>query len=199
MKATGEQKERSRAQALEGVQEETEEVERRQPRADTSTNVAAAIVVLYGLYGFFNGIRSWVDRATWLAAFGPPDTERSLSGLLSEVAWSVVIYLVLGFFLGVIALSLLDSTQRRLRRLGVKQAGRLMPLILVCLSGVIGALSGVQYWVTSSLAMGQTLGSNLLALIFDIVGDVALFGPIMFVGAMVIWWVVVALWTRLRG
>jgi len=116
--------------------------------------------------------------------------------LLSEIAGSVVIFLVVGFFLVVIALELLDSTQRKLRRLGVKQVGSAVPLILLFFSVVIGALSGVQYWVTSSLAMGRTPSGNLLALVFDIVGDIALFGGILFVAAMVVWWVVAALWSR---
>jgi len=192
--------ERSSTQALDRVPEETEEVERKQRRADTSAKVAGVIVVLYGLYGFSNGVRLWVDKVTWLAAFGPPHTERSLSGLLSEVAWSVVIWVIMGFLFVLIAKSLLDSAQRKLRRLDVKRAGSAVPLTLLVLSGIIAALSGVQSWVASSMSMSRLLGEtpslDLPGLVLEIVDSVALFVPIMFVAAMVVWWVVVALWSR---
>lgn len=87
----------------------------------------------------------------------------------------------------------------------MERAGQLVPLILLLIAVIIGALFGIHSWATYGktenllLRFSGTTGGDMLALALEIVECIATFGLIMFVGAMVVWWAVVALWSRLRG
>jgi len=194
-----EHKERSSPQALDAVREETEEVQSRQRRVSTSTIIVSVTAVLYGFFGLFNGVKDWIIMTRYGGGFDFPS--------LPSVAASRALFLAIeGFLLSAIAMSLLDSTQRKLRSLGVKQAGLLVPVILLFLAGIIGALFGYDSWVNwggtempPNMFLRISTDWDLPALVLDVVDYTGILGPFLFVVLMVVWWVVVALWRRLAS
>ncbi len=177
--------ERSSTQALDGVREETD------------TMVVRVITVLYGLFGLFLGVKNRMISTRYTTL------DLDFSSLLYAAASRALILAIEGFLLTAIAMSVLDSALRKLRRLGVKRAGLLVPLILLFLSMIIGALLGIDNWAnwggmypSPNMFLRTSPGWGIPTLVFEIIEVTAIFGPFMFVGAMVIWWVVVALWSR---
>jgi len=199
--AVVEQEERASSVVPEGACEETEEVERKQRWARTSTIVVRALTVLYGLFGLFLGVKNWMISSTyggWLGLDFP--------SLLYGAASRAVILAIEGFLFAAIAMSVLDSTLRKLRRLGLKRAGLLVPLILLFLSGITGALLGIDNWVnwggmypSPNMFLRTSSGWDIPALLLEMAEVTTIFGPFLFVGGMLVWWVVVALWSRFAG